>query len=223
MFNKALFQYDSENHLGYYKGKLIPSVTQICDVLYPLDDTIPEKRLKAAAERGTNVHSLVEDVNKIVREKGLHRALTEDLIAFTGQTEIVDYFSLLHTYKLQPYDFEQLVFLLDDNGEPICYGHFDLVVKATDNIEPFEKDNLYMIDLKTTSVFDKKKTALQTAIYRVGYNQLIGNGFVDQKTFGIHLRDGVKLVPLEEKPEKELLPLVRGLRDVFEARRREAD
>lgn len=220
MFNKALFKYDPENHLGYYKNKLIPSTTQLIEVLYPLDDTIPEDRLKNAAERGTNVHSLVEDVNEIVREKGLHRALTEDLIAFTGQTEIVDYFSLLHTYKLQPYDFEQLVFLLDENDEPICYGHYDLVVQAREDIAPFTKDSLYLTDVKTTSLFDKKKVALQTAIYRVGYNQT-GNGYCEPQTFGIWLRDGVKLIPLDPKEENELIALCKGLRSIFDDRRKD--
>ena len=220
MFNKSLFQYDSENHLGYYKGKLIPSATQICDILYPLDDAIPEDKLKKAAKHGTSVHSFIEDINNIIREKGLYRTLKEDIDMFndTNETEVVDYFALLNTYQLVPYDFEQLVFLLDDNDEPICYGHYDLVVKATQDIGPFTKDNLYMVDLKTTSVFAKKKTALQTAIYRAGYRQT-GNGYCELQTFGIHLRDGVRLIPLEEMPEKELLPLVKGLRGVFDARR----
>lgn len=220
MFDKSLFKYDSENHLGYYKNKLIPSATQLVDVLYPLDDAIPEDRLKKAAEHGTSVHGLIEDINNIIREKGLYRTLKDDMFMFnnTNETEVVDYFALLNTYQLVPYDFEQLVFLLDENDEPICYGHFDLVVKATADITPFTKDSLYLADVKTTSLFDKKKVALQTAIYRVAYNQL-GNGYCEPQTFGIWLKDGVKLVPLDPKEETELIALCKGLRGIFDGRR----
>lgn len=220
MFDKSLFRYDSANHLGYYKNKLIPSATQLCEILFPLDDTIPEDRLKNAAERGTKIHGFIEDVNNIIRDKGLYRTLKEEISMFETEKDIIDYFSLLNTYQLEPYDFEQLVFLLDENDEPICYGHYDLVVRAKEDIAPFTKGSLYMVDAKTTSVFAKGKTALQTAIYRVAYNQL-GNGYCEKQTFGIWLRDGVKLIPLDPKEENELIALCKGLRSIFDDRRKD--
>ena len=56
MFDEKLFTYDEEKHLGYYNGKPIPSVTQLVNLVYPMNENIPMDRLQNAATKGTELH-----------------------------------------------------------------------------------------------------------------------------------------------------------------------
>ena len=212
--NRDLFEYDEQNHLGYYNGKLIPSVTQLLDILLPLDDSIPEDRLTNAAKRGTDIHALLENLNESIVARNIS---ANDYACKSGSQEVYDYASILNAYHLRPLKYEEMVFLLDENGEPICYGHYDCIVGAYADIDPFENGQPYMLDYKTTSVFDKRKTSLQTHIYRVAFNQQ-GILQLNKHTFGLHLRDGVKLIPLKDQEDDYIISLCKELRVLFEER-----
>lgn len=210
------FKYDKETHTGTYKGLPIPSITQLVGIKYPLDNSIPEDRLEVAAQRGTMIHEDIEVYNNFT-------TFDDDFPAFKfsrdcPRQEVRNYRNLLNVYHLKPYKWEETVFLLDESGEPICYGHYDLLVKALEDNIAFEKDNIYLLDLKTTSEFDKKKTRLQTHLYRVALKQRKVK--VNQKTYGLHLRTNEKedkklIIPLEEMNDKEVIQIAKELREIW--------
>lgn len=212
MFDKSLFTYYPDTHLGFYDGKLVPSTTQLIECLYPLDPNIKQEVLKKAGERGTAIHNTVEDFNDFyIKEQKLKSVDDGDI------QELKDYYSLLMTYDLRPLYAEQIVFLLDDKGELICYGHYDFVLECIKSNELFNCLDTYLFDLKTTSTFDKKKTKLQTQIYRVACNQLGLD--LNGKTFGIWLRDGnANIYPFEEVEDSQVIKLCAGLRKIWESK-----
>ena len=214
MFDESLFTYDAKKHLGYYKGVLIPSVTQLLELFMPISGDIPLERLEKAAKRGTDIHADIERINNLLAESvrfGDQYAI-DYAVNMGGAT--YDYMCLMKVFNLIPLKYEELVFLLDEMGEPICYGHFDLIVGCNKTIDPFTGGEAYMTDIKTTSVFDKVKTALQTHAYRVAFNQTHKQKLL-QQTFGIWLRDGVKLIPLELLEDNYIIEFYKTLRRLW--------
>ena len=218
MFNIEKFKYDSVCHLGYYRNKVVPSVTQLVNILFPLDEDIPEERLKKAAEKGTRMHSDLEDVNDIFAKGfGFYNSLKNAIDYVSDDAisqECRDYVAILSAYQLQPHSFEQLVFLLDENGELICYGHYDLVCVAKQTFEPlFNEDQLYLFDYKRTSLSNKVKTQLQLNIYKAAYEQKTG-----KKISGINelwFNEGLKLLPLELQENESIIELCKRLAKVY--------
>ena len=217
MFNRELFTYDPETHVGRYDGKVVPSVTQLVDMLYPMSEDIPEERLKVAAERGTKIHGDIENINIGFDnfndyEKNLKEAI--DKAIKSDSKELKDYVSILSAYKLQPYDYEELIFLLDENQDLICFGHYDFTAMAKEDNILFREGHLYLFDVKTTSQFDKRKVAFQMSIYALAYEQSAINPITN--IFGLWLRDGVSLIPLERKDNNLLINICKGLAKQYE-------
>ena len=220
MFNRDLFVYDPLTHTATYDGEPVPSVTQLVDVLYPLDSNIPSERIKNAAEHGTQVHDGCFTLNTCFDnsypyEVNLKQAITLALEQ-NKSVEVVDYISLISAFKLKPFDFEELVFLLDEEGDLICYGHYDLTAIATQEINPFRQDRLYLFDIKTTSLFNKQKVALQESIYSVAYEQCSKNQI--EGVFGIWLENGAKLIPLDKMNKENVITLCKHLRREWHGR-----
>ena len=216
MFSRDLFVYNEETHEGTYQGQRVPSVTQLVGILFPLSEDIPQDRLENAASHGTLVHDAIAQLNEyfdphfpyetnldVVIDVATKIAQTKDL------PELIDYVCMLSAFKLKPYEYEQLVFLCDEEGELICYGHFDCVFEPQDDIEPFTTGELTMCDYKTTSTFEKPKVALQESIYALAYEQMtkrvIGN------MIGMHLKNGAKIIPLSRHDDKYIIELCKGL------------
>ena len=65
MFDRKLFTYNEETHTGFYNGEVVPSCTQLINVLYPLDERIPEENLKKAH---INKRFVNEDADQTVEE-----------------------------------------------------------------------------------------------------------------------------------------------------------
>lgn len=222
MFDRKLFTYDEENHLGYYDGKLVPSVTQLVDIMFPYDEDIPQERLDNAATRGTKIHGGVETINTYFDnpysfEENLQEAIDE--VQETNSQELIDYISLIATFKLRPFDYEEMVFLLDENDELICYGHYDLTCQALKDYDPlFIADRLYLFDIKTTSLFEKKKVDFQESIYATAYEQSSGNTI--DNIFGIWLREGAKLIPLIRMTNNAVIKTCKQLKEVWNVRRK---
>lgn len=222
MFNKELFRYDEETHTGYYNDKVVPSVTQLVDILYPYDSDIPQERLENAAKRGTTIHGIIEVANTYFDnpldfETNLHEVMNDALRM--GTKELIDYVQILSAYKLRPFDYENIVFLVDENGDLICYGHYDCVVMATKDItigetNLFIEGRLYLIDYKTTSLFDRRKVALQESIYATAYQQSSGNQI--SGIYGLWLREGAKIIPLNQKKDDYVINLCKALRSEYE-------
>ena len=232
MFDIEKFRYDSVNHIGYYNGKIVPSVTQLVNILYPLDDDIPESRLKSAAEKGTQMHSKLEDINKIFTDNkawGFYSNLKQAIGWVSDpliSKEEKDYVCILQAYQLEPHTFEQLVFLLDENGDLICYGHYDLVAKAKADItfddEPlFIEDHLYLLDYKRTSLSNRIKTQLQLNIYKVAYEQMTSNTITGLNE--LWFNDGVKLLPLKLYEKDYVIELCKRLAKSYVERNQTSD
>lgn len=219
---EKLFEYNPQTHTGTYKGKPLASVTQLVGVLYPLDTSIPQDRLESAAKRGTDIHDKVCEINKLFDnpypfEENLKRAILK--AKELGGRDLLDYVFFLSAYGLKPFDYENLVFVLDASGEPICYGHYDLVVIATkditvDGVDLFKEGLLYLIDLKTVSEFDKLKTSFQCSAYKIGYEQMSKN--LVEKTYGLHLREGIKLKPLFQEEKEQTIRLLSSAKKMWE-------
>ena len=191
----------------------MPSTTQLIDCLYPLDPKIKQEVLKKAADRGTTIHNAIENFNNFYLKE--HKF---PLVNTNCDQELQDYYSLLIAYDLRPLYAEQLVFLLDENEELICYGHYDFILECVKNNELFNCLELYLFDLKTTCTFDKKKTKLQTQIYRVACNQLGLD--INGKTCGLWLRDGnANIYPFEQVEDTQVIKLCKGLRKIWESRK----
>lgn len=228
MFDRNLFTYDEENHLGYYNGVLVPSTTQLLDIVFPLDKDIPTERLVNASERGTEIHELIETLNSYFDNPFEYKhnlevvnEVAKNLSNKAGKKELKDYVAFLNAYKLKPFDYEELIFLLDENGDLICYGHYDCTFQATqdisvDDIDLFRENQLYMVDFKTTSLFAKKKTQLQLSIYALAYEQSSKNFITN--IYGLWLREGVKLIPLNRQDNTYVIKLCKELRKIYDSR-----
>lgn len=217
MFNKELFSYVPEEHEGYYKGKLVPSVTQLIDVLYPYGEDVPKERLDNAAQRGTKIHGRIEMINDCYDNSNSFMTNIDKLVsiaALTETTEVFDYVSMLSVYGLKPNEWEDLIFLCDEKGDLICYGHYDCVFTATKDIACFNENKLYMADFKTTSLFDKNKVALQLSVYAAAYEQCNNKQIED--IFGVWLREGLKIIPLELRDSQTTIELCKQLKLLWE-------
>lgn len=209
MFDKKLFEYNAETHTGFYDGKVVPSTTQLLEIFKPLSDKIKKEVLKKAADRGTTIHNAIETLNNFYFNNKRFSSVED------SAPELQNYFSLLMVFGLRPLYAEQIVFLLDEQGELICYGHYDFILECVKGNELFNCWDTYLFDLKTTSAFDKKKTKLQTQIYRVACNQM-GLG-LSGKTFGMWLRDDkANIYPFEEMEDKQVIDFCKTLRTMWE-------
>ena len=217
MFNRELFEYDPQTHVGRYDGKVVPSVTQLVDMLYPMNDDIPQERIKIAAERGTKIHGAIEDINKGFDTCGDYEKLLKQAIDKSIESDVVelkDYVSVLSAYKLKPYDYEELIFLLDENQDLICFGHYDFTALSMNDNILFQEGRLYLFDAKTTSQFYKEKVAFQMSIYATAYEQCSKNFL--SGIYGLWLRDGVSLIPLERKDNRFVINVCKGLAKNYE-------
>lgn len=222
--NRELFEYDPQTHTGTYKGKPIPSVTQLVDILYPMSKDIPQERITKAAERGTMIHELIEMINTHFDTPLPFDMVMKELIKMVceltnkdGKKELVDYVSLINAYKLRPFDFEELIFLLDEQGEPICFGHYDLTAMPQEDNILFTEGKLNLFDYKTTSLFDKKKVSLQESIYAYAYEQCSGNPI--ENIYGIWLTETPRIIPLKKHDKTYVVELCKGLAKIWYDRR----
>ena len=191
-------EYVPEVHRYLYKGKTIPSATQIVAWRYPKTyDKIPSYVLKKAADYGTLVHETIEKVNA--------KAITDEEVHDLGpevRRAVKDYELLMKKACMFPESFEQM----------ICWkgryaGTYDILTK--DNV---------LIDIKTTSkihVDNETKEAplnLQLSLYAMAlgvkeawYLHLPKKG---KASIGkVELWDEKDLVKLIEEYEKEFEPL----------------
>ena len=223
MFDEKLFTYDEEKHLGYYKGELVPSVTQLVDLVYPMNENIPLDRIQNAVDKGSELHEALLLVNSMFDtpyylEPTIKKVLDDIKDLTKHKEELVDYLSLLRVYGLKPFDYEELIFLLDENNELICYGHYDCVMQATKDLVVGEKtlfreNMLYLVDYKRTNAFNRQKVGLQTSIYSLAYEQMSKNYITN--TYGIWFNEGIKLIPLIRQDNAFIITLCKKLKQVW--------
>lgn len=184
-----MFTYDKETHKGYVDGKLIPSITQLLAIMYPMEE-IPFERLEKAAERGTQVHEDIDLFNKGVKEHCETR-------------EGKNYEILANVYGLKIYDSEQQILLTDDDGEIIAYGTLDAIFEIAKDTGFANKGELVLGDFKTVAQFVNDKVEWQVNFYAIGYEEL--NICKIHKVCGIWLRDDIKQLRLLKKMDREVV------------------
>lgn len=183
------FVYDRENHIGYFNGKVIPSITQLLAIKYPLVG-VSQELLDKASAYGTNVHTDCEMVaNGLCEPNTLEGLNFQNIFATLGFVSVVT---------------EKQVLFFNDLQEVIAYGTYDGIYQATKNIyfdpkeksicckdQPnendillFKENELVIYDIKTTSTFDTEKVSLQTSLYALAEENIV----VD-KAVGLWLRE----------------------------------
>ena len=161
-------EYINEIHQYLVNGVCIPSITQLMKIKFKNKyDGIDKKVLQRAANKGTEVHEAIELYEKEGKESNV--------------PELRNYKFLKKHYKWEVIESEIPIILFKDE-KPIAAGRLDQVIKIG--------EELGINDLKRTSAFDREYVALQTNLYRIGYQQSYDKkiDFVS----GTHLRDNTR-------------------------------
>lgn len=226
MFDQKYFEYNESEHKGFYKGELVPSVTQLVDIVYPMGKDIPQDRLESASKRGTLLHSDIDFINMqfddLLENHNSFKETINKVLKYaiaSGNQDLIDYVSYLSAYQLLPFRHEQLVFLLDENKDLICYGHYDCIYLALENIEingnlVLESGNLYMFDYKKISLFNDKKVGMQESIYSCAFEQ--SDLYKIKNMFALWFSpSGTKMMPLKRQETNYTIQLCKELRKVW--------
>lgn len=138
--NQSGVRFVSNGHHYYLGDKELQGITStLIRRAFPGDyDNIPEAVLKKAAERGSNVHEVIE--------------LYEDLGTMTNMPELRNYITIMDENHLEHVASEYLV----SDGERYC--------TAIDHVFEDENGNIVIVDVKTTYEKHYDKVALQLSI-----------------------------------------------------------
>lgn len=181
-----VLEYIDESHTYLCDGVVIPSITQIMKIVNGNKyKDIPPEILKSAADKGTEMHLAIELYEKEGKEDNI--------------PELKNYKFLKKHYKWEVLESE-IPILLFHNGVVIAAGRLDQVIKI--------EDKKGINDLKRTAVFDKPSIALQTNLYRIGYQQSYDEtiDFVS----GTHLRDNTRKfskLPVNQEYAEEIIEI----------------
>lgn len=230
---QEIFEYFEEEHKATINGKVIPSATQLLEVLFPMSG-IKKEVLERASEYGTNIHNDIDDYFKYK--------------TFECRTkEGRNFVRLMRDLELEYVDSENRIIIREPfTRVALAFGTYDLIVRTTKNIciengkivlkdevqledqldeegnvikekdnVLYLKDRLILIDFKTVNQFDNEKVSMQTSIYSFGYNnELIGKkGKPISYVAGIWIREDIcQLRPLEKLEQGQTLNLIKALR-----------
>jgi hypothetical protein len=177
-------EYIDEIHQYLVDGLCIPSITQIIKVKFGNKyDGISKEVLQKAANKGTEMHEAIELYEKEGKESDI--------------PELKNYKFLKKHYKWEVIESEiPIILFWNSKGNrlatseeieegiatPIAAGRLDQLIKID-----VEKG---INDLKRTSVFDKNYVAVQTNLYKSGYEQSY-SGELDFVA-GTHLRNNTR-------------------------------
>lgn len=233
---EEIFEYNEVEHKGTINGKVIPSTTQLLEVLFPMSG-IKKEVLANASEYGTTVHN------------DLHDYFTYKTFECHTQ-EGRNFVRLMKDLELEYVDSEKQIIIREPfTRVALAFGTYDLLVRTTKNIcvengkivlkdevqledeldeeenviKPkdnvlYLKDRLILIDFKTVNQFVNEKVSMQTSIYAFGYNnELIGQkGKPISYVCGVWLRDDIcQLRPLEKIESGQTFNLIRALRGMW--------
>lgn len=172
-------EYLEDIHCYLCDGVILPGITSILkDKFGAKYDGIPEYILKRAAEKGTYMHSAIQNYEEL--------GLEIDLL------ELENYIKLKQKYKWKCIENEKPLILFIDN-KPVACGRLDMVYKIG--------RNLGIMDFKRTSKLDIEYLTYQLNLYRIAYEQCYDKKINELK--GCHLRDKthkIYEIPIEEEP-----------------------
>lgn len=179
----ALEYYD-EDHIYICDGVVVPSITQILKVKFGNKyNRVSGAVLSRAAEKGTAVHSAIEEYCKRGTESEL--------------PELRGFKFLMKHYNFTVRNNEVPVILFRYNV-PIAAGRLDLVLEIDGKIG--------LADIKRTATLDKEYLAYQLNLYRIAYQQCYETQIEFLK--GLHLREDTRKfvdIPINEEIPLELV------------------
>lgn len=184
--NGHCLEFIESSHTYLVDGVIVPSITQIVRRADPNKySDIPPGILRAAAEKGVEVHSAIERWYK--------DGVTTDLPELRGMIE------LQLQYKFNVVAVEVPV-ILHSLEEPIAAGRLDMVL---------EVDNkLWGADIKRTARLDIPYLTRQLNLYRIAYRQCYRREWTELK--GIHLRGDIHEIVDIPVDEAEAWALIGG-------------
>lgn len=114
---EEVFEYNKETHKGFVNGVLVPSITQLVALRFPMGN-IKKSVLDNASDRGTSIHEDIELYNIGISAE----PLTEE-----GK----NWKSFIRLVGIEIVDTEKMVFIRDYDGHIIAYGTFDTLFRLT--------------------------------------------------------------------------------------------
>lgn len=187
-----MVEYVEETHTYLIDGVIVPSVTQLLKYKFPNKyKDIPEQILNDKAEYGTRVHRLIEIIND--KETGDNMAVLATVKEFDYiiYNSLKQYIGMCVKYNIKPLSQEQIVY------NELLAGRYDMTAEV--------KEELSLIDIKTTAVLDKEYLSWQLSIYN-----WLGKLKV-KKLYCIWLpkKELGKLVEIDFKTDKEIEDLIK--------------
>jgi hypothetical protein len=177
-------EYDDASHTYVCEGIIVPSVTQMLKFKFGNKyASVDPSVLQKASEEGTKMHQAIENLCK--------NGEKSDLVEVRG------FQFLQNHYKFEVLQNEVPVILSKD-GEPICAGRLDMVIKMDGQVG--------LADLKRTYVLDKEYLGYQLNLYRIAYQQTYGEEIEFLR--GIHLRELTRkyvTIPIKEEMAWEFI------------------
>lgn len=144
--------YNEDTHQYFLNGEEVLSVTTAMKKVNDKYQFIPKSVLHNAQMRGNRVHHEIQMYENYRVEPN------------PPSKELENYKLLKKLFKFEFIDSEVPVIIR--YKDMVLVGRYDLLIKIGD-----EK---LLIDIKTTSTYYKFDVALQTTLYRLGYNQSYG-------------------------------------------------
>ena len=189
-----MIEFIKDQHLYLVDGILVPSVTQILQLIFPnkyknVDKTILNKK----AGFGTEGHSIIEklDVSDINIAKNQALAIkNKDL-----EVCIREYLRLVEKHKIEPLEHEKMV-----SYKYLFCGTLDLIA----NIEGTRS----LCDIKFTAELDKEYLSWQLGMYALALNETF------EKYYCIWLpkKELGQLVEIKPKTKEEMLKKLEELK-----------
>lgn len=189
-----MIEFIKDQHLYLVDGILVPSVTQILQLIFPnkyknVDKTILNKK----ASFGTEGHSIIEklDVSDInIAKNQILGIKNKDL-----EVCIREYLRLVEKHKIEPLEHEKMV-----SYKYLFCGTLDLIA----NIESTRS----LCDIKFTAELDKEYLSWQLGMYALALNETF------EKYYCIWLpkKELGQLVEIKPKTKEEILKKLEELK-----------
>lgn len=189
-----MIEFIKDHHLYLVDGILVPSVTQILQLIFPdkyknVDKTILNKK----ASFGTEGHSIIEklDVSNInIAKNQILGIKNKDL-----EVCIREYLRLVEKHKIEPLEHEKMV-----SYKYLFCGTLDLIA----NIEGTRS----LCDIKFTAELDKEYLSWQLGMYALALNETF------EKYYCIWLpkKELGQLVEIKPKTKEEILKKLEELK-----------
>ncbi len=153
-------RFDEFTHTYYLGDKVIPSVTQILQEVFPDKyKGVPKDVLQKKAEYGTQVHKFIEIIETKKPKRPLayiKRYYKPDIYQIES---IKQYLEIKKQKGISVLESEKKVVYKD-----LYAGTLDMVAKVN--------DKLTIVDIKTTSILDKEYVSWQTSLYEKAYKSV---------------------------------------------------